>query len=406
MARLGLLTFLVAFAIAAISAPLASATEGISDAIPLAGPRIKAAAHKSETNMSSKSTKAAKGAKPPVPTPPSAPAPESLEPLPTGGGGPIYWGATIGSQLTGNQAPWDMSAVTRFEEISGKKASLVQFFQPFANCEQTCSFYGFPTTPLESIRSHGSIPVLSWSSQALPAIVNQPDFQLSDLIEGRYDEYIRGFATAAKAWGHPFFLRFDWEMNGNWFPWSEGVNGNRSGEYVTAWRHVHDIFEAVGATNASWVWSPNVDWDGNFSKVRSMYPGDAYVDWSALDGYNWGTNPTKPGGWKSFDQVYRSSYRYLTETVAPSKPLMIGEVASSEYGGSKAAWIREMLTKIPTEYTRIRAVLWFDKFDDGMDWPIETSEAASQAFAEGLQNSAYTGNTFATVSSSRIQPAG
>ena len=48
-------------------------------------------------------------------------------------------------------------------------------------------------------------------------------------------------------------------MNGNWFAWMEGVNGNQPGEYVAAWRHVHDIFTAVGATNVSWVWCPNVD---------------------------------------------------------------------------------------------------------------------------------------------------
>ncbi|HEX2392738.1 MAG TPA: glycosyl hydrolase [Solirubrobacterales bacterium] len=339
----------------------------------------------------------------------SQPEPEStseLEPLPTGGGGPIYWGATIGSQLTGNQAPWDMSAVTKFEELTRKPVSLVQFFQPFASCGNgSCSFYSFPTTPLENVRQHGSIPVLSWSSQSIPSSLNEPDFQLSDVIAGRYDSYIRSFASAAKAWGHPFFLRFDWEMNGTWFPWSEGVNGNNSGEFVTAWRHVHDVFSSVGASNVTWVWCPNVDWNNSLSKLASMYPGDAYVDWTGLDGYHWGTNPVRPGGWKSFDQVYRATYRHLVETVAPAKPLMIGEVASSEYGGSKASWVREMLTKVPAEYTRIRALLWFDKYDDGMDWPIETSSTASGAFAEAIQNPVYTGDAFSTLSATAVQPA-
>ena len=58
-----------------------------------------------------------------------------------------------------------------------------------------------------------------------------------------YDSYIRGFATAAKSWGHPFFLRFNWEMNGNWFPWSEGVNGNKTGRVrrrlAPRARHLH-----------------------------------------------------------------------------------------------------------------------------------------------------------------------
>src|SRR3954471_18116656 len=31
---------------------------------------------------------------------------------------PTYWGAWIGPQLTGNQPPWDMSAVGRFSELA------------------------------------------------------------------------------------------------------------------------------------------------------------------------------------------------------------------------------------------------------------------------------------------------
>src|SRR5829696_7023002 len=46
-------------------------------------------------------------------TPASEPTPEPAPtPTPTpqpGAGAPIYWGATIGSHLTGGQAPWDMN---------------------------------------------------------------------------------------------------------------------------------------------------------------------------------------------------------------------------------------------------------------------------------------------------------
>ncbi|HEY2056133.1 MAG TPA: glycosyl hydrolase [Solirubrobacterales bacterium] len=340
-----------------------------------------------------------------VPVEKPTPLPEA-EPLPQTPGGPVYWGATIGEQLTGTQAPWDMSAVSSFEATTHHSLSLVQFFQPFSSCSGgSCSFYSFPTTPLENIRRHGAIPVLSWSSQSIPSSVEEPEYQLSDLISGRYDSYIREFAAKAKAWGNPFFLRFDWEMNGNWFPWSEGVNGNKPGEYAAAWRHVHDIFSEVGASNVTWVWCPNVDWNGNVQSIGNTYPGNAYVDWIGLDGYNWGTNPSHPGGWQSFDQLYRSSYRYLVESVAPTKPMMIAEVASSEYGGSKAAWIREMLTKVPTEYRDVRALLWFDKYDDGMDWPIESSSAASAAFAEGIQSPSFVGNSFSSLSTAVIQPA-
>jgi mannan endo-1,4-beta-mannosidase len=317
---------------------------------------------------------------------------------------PLYWGATIGSHLTGNQAPWDMNAVSKFEQGAGKSASAVQFFQPFANCNPGCSFYRFPTAPMNSIRSHGSIPVLSWSSQSIPSSLNEPDFQLGDLIEGRYDTFIREFAEEARAWGHPFFLRFDWEMNGGWFPWAEGVNGNQSGQYVAAWRHVHDIFAAAGATNATWVWCPFVEGGEPAGRLSSLYPGDAYVDWTGLDGYNWGTNPAAPNGWRSFDQLFADSYGAIAASVAPAKPMMIAEVGSSEYGGDKAAWIRDALAKVPTAYPQVRAFLWFDKFDDNMDWPIETSSTATSAFAEGVSQSVYVGADYGQLAGGPIQP--
>jgi hypothetical protein len=320
---------------------------------------------------------------------------------------PLYWGATIGDHLTGEQAPWDMNAVSKFEEAAQKSASLVQLFQPFADCGRPpCSFYDFPETPLENVRQHGAIPVLSWSSQSIPSSLNEPDFQLSDVIEGRFDEFIREFADEAKAWGHPFFLRFNWEMNGDWFPWSESVNGNAAGQYVAAWRHVHDIFTAVGASNVSWVWCPFVDPPSTLQDVASLYPGDSYVDWTGLDGYNWGTNPASPRGWRSFDQLFGDSYAKIVDSVAPSKPMMLGEVGSSEYGGSKSAWVKDALAKVPTSYPQIRALLWFDKFDDNMDWPIETSTSATAAFAEGIQSPAYVGASYAGLGGDAIQPPG
>jgi mannan endo-1,4-beta-mannosidase len=349
----------------------------------------------------------------PTPTPTPEPAPEPTptpEPEPTPSPTPsssIYWGAWIGNQLTGSEAPWDMNAVSSFEQKTGKKLSIVNFSSPFANCASTCSFYKFPASEFNNIRSHGAIPFFSWGSQSipLPSNLSEPNFQLSDVIEGRYDSYIREWATAAKAWGHPFFLRFNWEMNGNWFAWMEGVNGNQTGEAVTAWRHVHDIFTSVGATNVSWVWCPNVDPENHLKSLASLYPGDAYVDWTGLDGYNWGTNPNRPDRWRTFDQLYKSTYKTITETIAPSKPMIIGEVGSSEYGGSKATWIREMLSELPTQYPKIRGVLWFDKYDSGMDWPIETSSSATAAFAEGIKNPVYTSNTFGSLGFGPVLPA-
>ena len=402
--RILLLLAITATTLSVTLATTAGAASRIGPAIALGGAKTSTGGGSTSAGSGAKSKETKKTA--PVPTQPSpTPTPPPTEPVPTApapGSGPIYWGATIGSQLTGNQAPWDMTAVTKFEELTQKKLSLVQFFQPFANCGSGgCSYYAFPTAPLESIRQHGAIPVLSWSSQSIPSSVNEPDFQLSDVISGRYDAYIREFATNAKAWGHPFFLRFDWEMNGTWFPWSEGVNGNKSGEYVAAWRHVHDIFASAGATNASWVWCPNIDPDNIFLDLASQYPGNAYVDWTCLDGYNYGTSRANTK-WRSFSFLFGPQYAEISGEIAPTKPMLIAEVASSEQGGSKPAWIAEMFSELPTAFPAVQGVMWFDYFYDGNDWWLDSSTAAQEAFAAAVADPRYLGNTVGGLATSPI----
>jgi hypothetical protein len=348
---------------------------------------------------------------PETPTEPPAEEPEPpIEEPPAPG--PSYWGAWIGSQLTGTEAPFDMNAVSAFEAQAEKPLSLINFSSPFAACPEadaplsSCTFSAFPRTQMEAVRGHGAIPFFSWASDSTPVSTSEPEFQFADVIEGKFDSYIRGFAREAAAWGHPFFLRFNWEMNGNWFPWTERTNGNEAGEYVEAWRHVHDLFEEEGATDATWVWCPYVDPNATLqSPLASLYPGDEYVDWTCLDGYNWGPSATPPRHWRSFSYLFGPTYRQITESIAPSKPMLVGETASSEVGENesqtKAGWIHNLFAALPTEFPRIQGLLWFDK-DEDMDWPIETSEAARKAFAAGIADPRYRADEFAGLTTSPI----
>src|SRR5438132_7968392 len=61
---------------------------------------------------------------------------------------PLYWGAWIGDQLTGEEPPWDMSAVSQFQGVvGGKSLSLIALGSPFADCTSSpCKFFEFPTT--------------------------------------------------------------------------------------------------------------------------------------------------------------------------------------------------------------------------------------------------------------------
>ncbi|MBS1843315.1 MAG: beta-mannanase [Actinobacteria bacterium] len=319
--------------------------------------------------------------------------------------GRAYWGAWIGDQLTGHEAPWDMSAVHGFAAEVGKAPSLIEFSSPFAECSATsCTSDPFPTTPMEAIRAYGAIPFFSWSSQSLPSRTNGPQYRLAAIAAGSQDPYIREFAQAAAAWGHPFFLRFDWEMNGNWFPWGVGANGNTPADYVYAWRRVHQIFAEAGATDVTWVWCPYVDPGGTLADLAQLYPGDDYVDWTCLDGYNWGPDSPSPRRWQSFSHLFGSTYKEITETVAPSKPMLVAETASSEHGGSKAEWIARAFAALPEEFPRIQGLIWFDKVDDGMDWPLESSSGATSGFAAGIADSRYVTNEFADLAESPISP--
>jgi hypothetical protein len=259
---------------------------------------------------------------------------------------------------------------------------------------------------MESIRRFGAIPMLNWSSMSSPLFVREPGFTLAKVIRGDLDAYIRSFALGARDWGRPFFLRFDWEMNGDWFPWGEGGNGNQRGQSAAAWRHVHDIFASVGATNVTWVWCPSVTTAHTIMDLSELYPGDGYVDWTCLDGYNSGTRAHGPGGWTSFDQVFGATYRLLTTRIAPSKPLMVGEIGSSEHGGSKGAWIADMFRRLDSGYHQIRALLWFDVRDGSLDWPIETSKSSITAFAHGIANPTYMSNGYRYFITNHLNPPG
>jgi hypothetical protein len=317
----------------------------------------------------------------------------------------MYTGAWIGNQITGTGAPYDMNAVNAFAAASGKAPSIVEWAMPFADCSQpSCSFFQFPSTPMQSVRDYGAIPMLSWSSAAIGAGVDpeqQPDFQLADVTSGRYDDYIRSFATAARDWGHPFFLRFDWEMNGNWFPWNVLINGNSPADFVPAWRHVHDIFTSVGATNATWVWCPYVDSYTTYKKLRRLYPGPGYVDWSCLDVYNWGKAPANPHPWRSFGKLFDPTSRRFIDEIAPDKPMMIGEMASSDFGGDKPAWIRDFFKRL-WRYQKVRALIYFDVNDRGTHWPLENSPAAMSAYAQGISRPSFLTNSYGDLSASPI----
>ncbi len=220
--------------------------------------------------------------------------------------------------------------------------------------------------------TNDSVPKADFAAGRIPLVNLEPDnIDFNDIVSGSLDATIKARASGSKKLGHPFFLDFAAEMNGD-----EAWSGNDPALYVAAYRHIHDLFVAAGATNVIWAWCPNVtDTNGGNAMTMAYYPGDAYVDWTGVDGYNWGTSDPN-FGWQSFRDVFKDIYPLLA---AKGKPILVGEMASDEVGGSKSQWIADMIPTLRTDFSSIKAFVWFDVKKE-RDWEINSSTSSLAAY--------------------------
>ena len=123
------------------------------------------------------------------------------------------------------------------------------------------------------------------------------------------------------------------------------------------------------------MWAPNNVDSEDAPAALEYYPGDAYVDWTGIDGYNWGTSDPD-FAWQSFEDVFRDMYDQLHTL---GKPIIIGETASAPKGGSKAGWITAIPSTLRSDFPDVRAVVWFDVKKE-RDWRIRSSRASQKAF--------------------------
>ncbi len=344
----------------------------------------------------------------------------------------VYWGAYVAGNTYGvTNPPWNWTAVDKYQTNTRKNMSILHWGQRwYWSGQDGYSWIGdghfqkFETAQFEKVRQHGMIPMIDWNSWAagtVPGTTTKygqptPNFKLSDVYTGKYDTYIRQWATDAKKWGHPFFLRHNHEMNGTWYSYSEKTNGNTAGDYVKAWKHVHEIFmePEINATNVTWVWCPNADYSGSIA-LEGLYPGDDYVDWTCFDVYN--ASFDKNSSWMGAYSLYKPTYDHLLK-IAPNKPIMIGETGTSKDGGSKSSWIIDLLkVQLPVNFPKIKALVWFN-WDNGetiIDWPIEgnhfdlqkgvaVDQASVDAFASGIGLGYYASNTFANLNQMPVGP--
>jgi hypothetical protein len=281
----------------------------------------------------------------PAPTPTSAPV---VNPS-------MQWGFTSG---------WQPESMTALSQTIGKQPDQIAVFIHFGNENQ------FPHYLAPTIRDTGKTMVIFWEyTDYNVASPYQPRFSYDAMLRGDWDAYMKSFAAEAKAYGGPVILIPFSEMNGNWFPWSGTLNGNSPAKMIQSYRHIHDLF--AGVPNVKFGFAPNNGSvpDTAANSIQSYYPGDAYVDYVGVDGFNFG-NP-----WETFDQVFGRSLSILS---GYNKPIYLFSVASAD-GPNKAAWITDAFKVQIPKYPKIAGWIWFNENKE-RDWRVNSDPSSLAAF--------------------------
>jgi mannan endo-1,4-beta-mannosidase len=251
-------------------------------------------------------------------------------------------------------APHSYAGLDKFAQAIGRQPNLVIYYSHWLDPFQAA----FATAAAQ----HGATTLV----QIAPKNVS-----LADIAAGKFDPYLRSYATAVKGFGKQIVLSFGHEMNGDWYSW--GYKHAPANVFVAAWRHIVTVFRSIGATNVSWLWTVNII--GNEGPMTSdpaaWWPGNSYVNWVGIDGYYY-------TGTQTFADVFGPTIveaRTLTRD-----PIIIAETGASIAAGQSAK-VTDLFTGIQTY--GLMGFVWFDADDttQGLDWRLRSS-AALDAFSQ------------------------
>jgi mannan endo-1,4-beta-mannosidase len=260
--------------------------------------------------------------------------------------------ATPGSYLGVYQAdsPDSYAGLTAFTKTTGVRPNLVSYYSGWREPFRA----GFAAAAAR----HGAVPLVQ---------IEPTGISLSAIAAGRYDPYLRRYATAVRSYRRPVVLSFGHEMNAWWYSW--GYKHTSPATFVAAWRHVVTLFRAAGAGNVTWLWTVNViDSVGGIRDPAPWWPGSSYVNWIGLDGY------------------YRQSGTFAPlfgPTIKAVRALAHDPVLVAETGVPPAA---DKPAKITNLFAGVHAYgllgfVWFDAVGI-QDWRLD-GPAATGAFRRG-----------------------
>lgn len=221
----------------------------------------------------------------------------------------------------------------------------------------------------------------------------------SAAASGAYDSYYRqiGAQVAAIRPNAKTVLRFAWEANGDWYPWSIVNRGGGASNFVNGWRHAVNNMRAGAGSKASNIVIDyslsNLDDKGQGDPLSATYPGDKWVDVIGIDAYDdW--QVTRNGSTPAKVALLNRAYNFA---VAHGKWVSVDEWglhhtnSGHAEGGDNPAYISAMYNWIKTHRSRVAWETYFQ--DDAMNNVnsalfsprVNNNPASSQAYRARLR---------------------
>ncbi|MGX7680576.1 glycoside hydrolase family 26 protein [Jatrophihabitans sp. DSM 45814] len=327
--------------------------------------------------------------------------------------------------------PGDVAAFNGLDLDVGKAPSLVEWFDTWDHP------YALNGRKVADSWDRGALPVLTWMPEAKGGNnKDQSAYTLTKIIAGNWDAYLATWAAQVVQTGLPLVLRFAHEMNGSWYPWSATSHGNTRQQFIAAWQHVWNVFQAAGANKyVIWAWTPVRDTPGSgYPSFGSIYPGDKYVDWVGMSGYSYGSK-----GPISYSSTFGYTFGKLKSLT--KKPIFVAETSAAEaittpsakgkktfatkvdYGNKKASWFTQTLDGFADD-SQVVGFVMFNNYVPNVhtvpsgpthkrvktetDWRWNSSPVAAAAFRTAIADTRYSGGVMPEpgVVTSSMDPPG